>query len=238
MKQSASCAICHDSRDANVCGLGFGRCMEFNGTITNNEYLTVASNDKIDNIFYGAATITAWVKPTSSTDTVFPIVAKVSGSPSLRGYLFNIYKPSAEPHGQVQFAIYTADTHDTVSSFNSSTWQTPANSVLIGEWSHVAVVFDGKNTRNNPALYINGVRQQVDLFYGSVNPLPASKNESGVPISIGKYKFTVIVGGISYTPEQWATGFIDEVAVYGVGMQAGEIQQLYAQGRENHLANE
>src|SRR3989338_1390482 len=229
LKQTASCTTCPDSRDANVCGLGFGRCLEFIGT--NTDYLTVPSSSTIDNVFYDAATITAWVKPTSLA-TSFPVVAKskvVFLPLDIRGYSLTV-----KATGQVQFGIWTTtDSSENMGSATSAIWETLANvnPVQAGEWFHIAVVFEGKNTANTPAIYINGVRQQAT--WESVNPHPPSlyvKSEAMVPFWIGRAEYI----GISL----YANGFIDEVAVYGVGMQAGEIHQLYAQGRENHLANE
>lgn len=43
-------------------------------------------------------------------------------------------------------------------------WNSPANSVTLGAWHHVALVFDKGSSANNPAIYIDGVAVAVTEY--------------------------------------------------------------------------
>ena len=41
-------------------------------------------------------------------------------------------------------------------------WRTPTDSIITDQWYHVAVIYDGSSTTNDPIVYINGVSQTLN----------------------------------------------------------------------------
>ena len=101
---------------------------------------------------------------------------------------------------------------------------TSASSVTATAWHHVAFTFGSSGM----ALYLDGQVVGTDIYTGG---LGTSSGGSGnfEPIAIGAG--TMTSGNLVVTPlEEFFTGSIDEVAIFGSQLNAETIQDLYAAG--------
>ena len=86
-------------------------------------------------------------------------------------------------------------------------WETPVDSLISGQWNHVAVSYDGASTANTPTITINGVVQTVNL-----NHTPSGAYVSDAP-------FSLLIGNRE-TSDRAFDGIIDEVRVSRVARGA------------------
>ena len=98
---------------------------------------------------------------------------------------------------------------DTGQSFNSNTKIYPNN------WYHAVGIYD--NSSGSAKLYINGK-------FDKERSLTFDTDRTGLSVVIGSY-------GIGSLP---FNGIIDEVRIYNQALSLAEVQQLYAQGVDEH----
>jgi len=113
----------------------------FNGSTSS---VNAGSPTMFDDIFNGAGTITAWVHPKGlgggSSGRIF----------DKSKWVLHLYTESNNV-AKLRFFINEGD----------GVWTTTNNVLPFNAWSHVAVVYDGSSTSNNPVIYINGVSVDV-----------------------------------------------------------------------------
>ena len=108
-----------------------------------------------------------------------------------------------EDTGEIKFAIANQGSPD------NWAWHNTGYFVTIGEWTHVAVTYDG--VVGEAKTYING--ELVDTFA-----------QSGVIGDVYPALNDLWIGGRQNDPDDRFTGQIDEVRVWGVTRTQGEIQ--------------
>lgn len=67
-------------------------------------------------------------------------------------------------------------------SGDDGNWNTPANSVSIGVWTHVAVTYAGSATTDDPLIYLDGVSQTITKIS---SPTGSQEGDSGNDFDIG-----------------------------------------------------
>ncbi len=132
-------------------------------------------------------TITGWIKPGASS-----VTGAVAENPSKWGLRLR--------SGKLNFVAATANNAFSFSTNNSTT------TLSSGTWYHVAVTYDGTNTR----YYLNGSGDGTDTLH-SGNLLDSST------INLGKD-----------TNSLYTNGVLDEVRVYNRALSPTEVRQLYS----------
>ena len=149
--------------------------------------------NKADFDFYSKFTLSAWIRPESSTGGIIS-----RHQPTPRGYgLFLV-------DGKLQLRIDTASISDRVRV------ETVA-SVPLNEWTHVAAAYDGSRLARGMTLYINGEAQELHVLIDeSLNNTRAAKD---TPLRVGhgpgeKDRFV---------------GLIDDVRIYDRPLSAEQV---------------
>lgn len=146
-------------------------------------------------------TIEAWVRPNSSGHGR-PIMQKRSPS-NVGGFSFETTHSSiaGEPANGLQFVIWRGD------FATITTLRTPADSLIIGQWQHVAATYDGGVMR----IFVNGVEVATrDDLAGFLAPTTE-------PLVIGR---NVVIPSFGWD------GLIDEPSLYNRALSAAEIQAI------------
>ena len=174
---------------------------DFGGT---NEYVSIADSDSLsfgngssDNAF----SITAWIKPDSSTGG-FRIVSKSDASNA--EYVFST-------DGSGNLRIWICD-----NTFSTYIGQRSTGGLTADTWQHVAMTYSGSGASSGIKLYINN--SAVSLVDVSSGSYTAMENLS-MDVDIGRL---VLSGGTSYTD-----GHMDDVAIIGKELSAGDVSSIY-----------
>jgi biopolymer transport protein ExbB len=183
--------------------IGAGRT--FNGT---SSFIDVGSNAAIDDVFRGGGTAEAWCYAQSfggsSRGRVFDKGDAAGGGTTTTGWLLAV--DNFNVTSSVLFAFGASTSH--------GEWNAPASSVSTGGWTHLAVVFAGNSSANNPLLYING--QSV-----AVTENPALSGTPGSDIGLGLRLGNRIAGDRAFD------GTIDEARLSHVARSAGWIDTSF-----------
>jgi hypothetical protein len=110
-----------------------------------NDLINTGSAASIDDVFGAGGTFSAWIYPhTIGGSSEGRIQDKSSGATGQNGW---------------SFATYTNNVLMFRKGFGTTRgyWTTPAGSVTLNTWNHVAVMYDQGNVANNPAISINGI---------------------------------------------------------------------------------
>jgi hypothetical protein len=185
-----------------------GRAMEFDGT---NDYLDCGSDDSIDSIFTSGGTVLAWIYPTGwGENSLGRIADKASDTGGSDGWLFLVNNNgSYPPIPSLRFA-HAFDG-------GGGVWNTPANSLSLNNWYHVAVVYDKDSDSNVPIMYINAVEQ---ILTEEDTPSGTAEPDSDETLLIG-----------NHSTDRTFDGEIDEFKVYNFALTADEVKQEYNQSK-------
>ena len=110
----------------------------FNGSTSS---VNAGSPTMFDDIFNGAGTIMAWIYPKSVGETAGRIFDKDKWALTM-----------SDVANVLEFSV--------VHSTTTGVWKTGAV-VPFNVWTHVAVVYDGSSTSNDPIIYLNGVATTI-----------------------------------------------------------------------------
>lgn len=174
---------------------------DFGGT---NEYVSIADSDSLsfgNGSFDSAFSITAWIKPDTSTSG-FRIVSKSDASNA--EYVFSV-------DGSGNLRMWICD-----STFNNSISQRSTGGLTADTWQHVAMTYSGSEASSGIKLYINN--SAVGLTDTSSGSYTAMENFS-MDVDIGRL---VLSGGPSY-----AAGNMDDVAIIGKELSTTELSSIY-----------
>ena len=172
----------------------FGQVGTFNGS---GQYVGVGGSYNMQ----GARSILAWVDPQANSLSLgLPII---TGGTSGSGDFFGIAGTGGENSGVLHYALYVD--HWGYQAYRSTTLVTP------GQWSLVAMTYDGSNTIN---FYING-------------------SPAGSVTSLGLYNYDIstysiggsLIGG-STTVGSFS-GRMHDVSIYNNALSASDINELY-----------
>lgn len=153
-----------------------------------------------------AITVEAWIKASSWAANSFEgsIVCKHSWSQGEQGYVLR-----AGNNGQLNFSVCGKNASGVSISWVGAA--SPAGSMLVNTWYHVAGTYDGDSVR----VFINGVqRGATSLPDGMIQGL-------AYPIRIGR------LSDQSQTQTRYFSGQIDEVRIWERALTASEILTRY-----------
>ncbi|MGI6637326.1 MAG: LamG domain-containing protein [Minisyncoccales bacterium] len=176
------------------------------------------SNDYVDvgDIYQYAETISFWIKPNvpitelSSSATPIDLGKRTSGYFSISfGSVTNL----------VESEIVTV-MHTTSDSHRRSSYISSSDSLLADKWYHF--VFTRVGGDLNWYIYLNGDRVD-NFYYGKNSPATLADN-----VRIGSRNDNA----------SYFNGLIDDVRIYSRALTAYEVQTLYAQTKDNYLAEE
>jgi hypothetical protein len=145
-----------------------GSAHAFDGT---DDYVSIPASKPIDDLFVSGATLSAWIRPTSS-------------GISQRGRIFDRTLDATFAGGWA-FLLSDYSVTDSLGfahgqAMDFSWWTTPASSIAYATWQHVAVTFAQADIA--PAIYIGGVAQPVVLSDAGMGALATP---TSIPSRIG-----------------------------------------------------
>ncbi|MEZ6097572.1 MAG: LamG-like jellyroll fold domain-containing protein [Pirellulaceae bacterium] len=178
-----------------------GGAVQFNPSVDLG-YFSIADIPQIEGV-PGGISISLWFKPTSSAGYRGLLTSR--GTDSDLGVL-------VPPNPTQPFGVnYEGDHID--SRVSGSALDTPANSVVLNEWQHVAWVWD--NAVGSQTTYLNGAEA-------------GTKSDAA-----GVFFFD---GGVWHLGDddccgnRVTPGLLDDVAMYNISLTASEIETIYQNG--------
>ncbi|MFN3334420.1 MAG: LamG domain-containing protein [Caldilinea sp.] len=147
---------------------------------------------------YSLITISAWIKLNALPPSdLFAVVSRLQTS----GFGLVI-----RPNGSIQFQVY---------SDSAIRYATSASSTIdTGNWHHLVATYDG----NNLVVYMDGVARATTPYAGVISY--RINNALCIGVDAGS-------GTLSCTGGRRVNGAIDDVAIWDVGLTAGEVATLY-----------
>jgi hypothetical protein len=169
-----------------------GGALNFNGV---SNIVTVGSPAALTNL--ARYTVAAWIKPRSLGELK---LGRIVNKRSAAGWALFL---------NTDGSAFFRQTFSTT----EGAWSTPANSVALGAWLHVAVAYDSSSSANRPVFYING-----KLVTTTVRAAPAGSRSSDAA--------SLLTIGNTSTLERTFDGAIDDVRIYNRILTATEIGTL------------
>jgi len=115
-----------------------------------NDLVALGSAASIDDVFTGGGTAEAWVRAAGwgegSRGRILEKGDTATGETS--GWYVSV--DNANVSASILFG------HVSTTGSRLGAWNTPASSMALNAWTHVAVVYDQGSTANDPSIYING----------------------------------------------------------------------------------
>ncbi|MHC4095785.1 MAG: LamG domain-containing protein, partial [Planctomycetota bacterium] len=167
-----------------------------------DDYVEVPDDPSLRFTQYDSFTVSFWAKPSTG------------------GYIFSKLHSNSQ-HGIFGYALRWLETSEEFQFMTQDSGSvnvfvdTTDNSAPADSWYSVTAIYDKKDME----LYLNAELKGTGFFgydTGSTSP---------------DNKFTIGVRLFDTTLEQYFGGLIDEVRVYNRALSAGEVEQLYHQGR-------
>ncbi len=173
------------------------RALKFNGT--NNE-VVVSANPSIANIFDGGGVASVWIKPDITSSGTRVILNKWLG-------IYFVLRDIDNGKANIELQYNFTGGWGGFRSINQD--------VVLGEWSHLALLYNTDSTTNVPLFYVNGVSIDIDPF-----KIPAGTRSSDASTNFQIGKYSTVTSSIF-------NGLIDDVRIYNRALSADEIQDLY-----------
>jgi hypothetical protein len=181
--------------------------MEFDGV---DESFTIADNDNLsfgNGVTDSPFSISAWVKMTDATR--FRIVNKYDSNLE---YLF-----STGGTDRIVFNCY-----DNSASARIGRQYSTALTSFEGQWIHLVATYNGSSSSSGLKIYLNGSR--VDDTDSNSGTYTAMENTTA-PLEIGKNLTT------------YASGLIDETAIFNTELSASDVTTIYNSGAPADLSS-
>lgn len=183
----------------------FGQALDFDGV---DDYVTIATNSSINNIWDSGGSVSFWVRPRSAGEANAGFwVAKNWAILSASGAVTSLGTG-------IEFSVQW--------SGSTAVWRQsgPANSpIRFKNWNHVVVTYDSDSTANDPVFYINGV---IDTNWTEITA-PSGTREAETA--------TLYLGNASAVASRTIDGILDDVRFYDRTLSASEVSRLYNTGR-------
>ena len=204
-----------------------GGALDFDG---DNDYVQVADSDSF-----------TFTNGTNTVDATFTISLWMNADTNHAGQLISKYIDDSPSFlgewsmGTSSCNVYGADTGDNCISMqvldDATTdrlrWETSGDDIPINKWVHVVWVYDGSETVNSSALYIDN--SSYTLEYALEGTYNGMSNRTS-PVQIG-----VALTNSSFY--DYFDGSIDEVRIYRRALSADEISELYQMGAKKFNLN-
>ena len=148
-----------------------GNARRFDGS---NDFIDVGSGTSIDDIFSGGGTVEAWFNAAGwGEDNRGRILEKgVLNGNNFSGWSFAV--DNSNVTGSILFAYGSTSFFDPL-----GVWNVPANSVMLNQWTHVAVVYDRGSAANDPSIFINGTRRTAMRTNGPGGAMTSDASHNG-----------------------------------------------------------
>ncbi|KAA1257576.1 Cadherin domain protein [Rubripirellula obstinata] len=185
----------------------FGDALSFDGT---DDIVTIPSSSSIDDVFSNGGTVSAWFNASGWGENNFGrIVEKPSGiTPSPNGWSLLL-------DGNRQSLLFNHGF-----SGNHAQWRVQSNSVTLGQWHQVTVVYDASSSGNAPTIYLDGVAQSLNQ---TNTPTGTALSDAGLDINIGNH--TALNRAFD--------GVIDEVRLSSNALSNEQVTALYESATDN-----
>lgn len=181
-----------------------GQALYFDGT-DDRVVVTSASNITGGS---GSKTFSAWVKTDSFPDNeASTYISKMYNATEVA------YSQGIGKNGQLSF--------QTTNGVNFHAYQTSAGAVSTSTWNHIAFTYTW-GTGSTAQFYVNGAPVAGSWTFGDGN---VSFVDNANNLEFGRLGYN---SPIYY---RWLRGKLDEVRIYNRILTAGEINQLYLQGK-------
>ena len=168
-----------------------------------NESITISDGVELSFERTDAFSFSFWTyKSNTSADGV---IAKQSSSSLRRGYYVSL-----DNSVNVNFRS------------SAASWflvKSPTNSVVINEWQHIVIAYDGSSNAAGCKIYINSILQTPSIL---ANTLSSTMVDLTVKARIGRRELG-----------NYYKGSIDEVAIWGKELTSSEVLEIYNLGRKN-----
>ena len=171
-------------------GVGkYGSGLSFDGT---NDYLTVPNSPSL-NVSGSALTLSMWLNPSTTSAGDQVVIGKHWNATMTSPY----YQYGLELQNNGARPVFLVGTPSGALTATMST------SLAKGQWSHLAVVFNGSTVQ----FYVNGVQVSTGI-------LNATITARGNPLRVGA----------DASPEQFYKGLLDNVRIYNRTLPAADVQ--------------
>jgi unsaturated rhamnogalacturonyl hydrolase len=159
-------------------------------------------------------TVAGWINPNASYSGQFPRILGTDRFALLLRDDNNHYR------GVLDLAMY--NTKGGIYLEWSHQNSDNASKIQVGEWTHVAVVFDMRTTGTPPRFYVNGVLK--DGCY-------RIQNNTGTTTLLASYGSATVIGNRSGRDRSF-NGKVDDLCVYDRPLTTTEVVALYHAGQE------
>ncbi len=187
-----------------------GKAAQFNPTAASSIYYEVADADQYDWIYDNSFTLSVWFKnrPNAIPDNPETLIGRASGTNSSCWALQ--WVPSSSKIG----LYIKSSSGEEVIAWNDHT-------ISDTNWHHAAVVFSGSQFGESTiVIYVDNIRQTTPKTFG------VTKFDNETPVTIGYWA--------QFPSNTYPfSGNIDEVAIYGAGLNNAQIDDLYNKGLTN-----
>lgn len=184
-----------------------GAALSFNGTNTTNNRANFTAPANPTRL----VTVAGWVKVTALASGSYP---RLVSTPA-----FEFLVVGSGVSGNTNCVSFTH-----VRSSATDSWRTPTNSFPVGEWVHLAAVFDASNTANTPVIYLNGVPAS----------LTKTNNGSGAVLAFDGASYL----GNRAAGDRALNGLLDEWRIHYRLLDATEITGLQTAGYGDWIATQ
>ncbi|MDH5656477.1 MAG: hypothetical protein OEZ34_11245, partial [Spirochaetia bacterium] len=177
------------------------RARNFDGSIS---YIDIGSPSGVDDVFNGGGTLSAWIYPTGWGENNYGrILDKRIIETGGIGWSFLLNNNG--PLACLSFS------HGFDSGTNSKVWSSPASSITLNLWHHVAVVYDKTSA---PILYINGIAQSLSATGSGTS----ADSDAAQNLVMGNHSRSP--AGLGAFTTRTFDGHLDEVRISNVSRSA------------------
>jgi len=178
-----------------------GYALDFDGA---DDRVILGSDASIDDIFVGGATVTLWIHARTVGESGNGRVIDKSLASGVDGG-WTLLVRDANPNLRFGKGWTTTD----------GIWDSPADSIVLNTWQHVAVTYNEGSTANDAIIYIDG--QDIGTTR-TIAPDGTPVSDAALDLQIG-----------NFTDSRTFDGFIDDVRIYSRELTAAEISVIQNQ---------
>jgi hypothetical protein len=161
------------------------------------------SQHELDNLYSGGMSVAVWIKPaTMGASSLGRVVDKQDGS-TTRGWIIRTENINTFSFG---------------AAFGTTTLLATAvaNSLILSDWNHITITWDGGQLLSGVHLYANGNQVKINTLL-STNGAGARPSDAGIPLSLGNRPSDLARG---------MAGLLDDFRIYNRVITAAEVASL------------
>ena len=117
-------------------------------------------------------------------------------------------------------------------------WDTPADSIILGQWHHAALVYDRSATTNDPVIYIDGVSQSITEV---TTPVGSAVDDSAQSFiignnAVGSTTFDGSIGYVLYIGRLFSGWEVTQAMWYPLSIPSALSQPIWGDTAEQDLS--